>query len=201
MSVIGKRKYRKLNVQEWAEVEAYWANGTHTLEDISAEYGVTARALQAHFKKAKIVKGESADIIRAAAHHAVRSDEVADHASRIEMFRSARTRTISNAETLERFLMSQIVIAQEEPKEAFRALSAIKGIVAAAAALERLQIVRNTALGVDDNIVDELPTITIFDLTDDQIVELRDALEDPNADDDCLPEEGEDGTVDTFPAA
>lgn len=186
-----KRAYKRLTSESWAEIEAYWRNGTHTLEIISSEYGVTTRALQSHFQKHKIHKGENAATIAASAQSAVDASEIDDHAGRLHAFRAARSRTVTNADALENLLMAQIAVAQSKPEEAFRALATVKSIATAAQAPERLQVIRTAALGIETDQSDELPVIIIKDLTEDDLSALQRSHEQGGDDDDGLGDEEE----------
>ena len=171
----GKRKYKRLTVEQWAKAEAYWRSGSHTLEHLSGEFGVTTRALQAHFAKRGVSKGTDAAMIAAAASEGVVAVEVDDYQSRVQQARSARRRTVADAEKLRSLLMAQVSTTQTDPENAFRAVAAIKALSMAAATLERLQSVTVAALNVDTSQTDELPVIQFFDLSDEDIEQIREA--------------------------
>ena len=169
----GKRKYRRLTVEQWAKAEAYWRSGSHTLEQLGGEFGVTTRALQAHFAKHGVSKGADAAMIAAVATERVIAAEVGDYQSRVELARSARMQTVKDAERMRSLLMAQIGMTEREPDNAFKAVAAIKALTMAAAAIERLHNVTVTALNVDINQTDELPVIRFFDLSDEDIERIR----------------------------
>jgi hypothetical protein len=63
---MSKRKYRRLTPAEWAEARALWESGETVLQELSVRFGVTERALQAHFKKHSTLKGSKAKELAAA---------------------------------------------------------------------------------------------------------------------------------------
>jgi hypothetical protein len=61
-----KRKYKRLAAAEWAEARGLWETGEATLEELSLRFGITERALQAHFRKHSTIKGSKAKEVAAA---------------------------------------------------------------------------------------------------------------------------------------
>ena len=54
------RKYARISLSQWAEIEALWETGGATLENLALEYDLTTRALQTHFSKSGTIKGSKA---------------------------------------------------------------------------------------------------------------------------------------------
>src|SRR5215217_7570807 len=73
-----KRKYTRLTPKAWAEIEALWQVGEVTLAELSDRYEVSQRALQAHFHKHGITKGEKSAAIAAAVKEEVFKEELDD---------------------------------------------------------------------------------------------------------------------------
>src|SRR5215469_14670617 len=121
-----KRKYSRLTPTAWAEIEAHWQTGEQTLEDLSAQYGVTTRTLQAHFKKHAIVKGEKAKEIAAAAHAAVIAENLDDRQQRERLARDARWKAFAIGEEIETVMAQQVAAIKSDPSLAPRAMTAIK---------------------------------------------------------------------------
>ena len=168
------RKYAKLTPATWAKIRALWETGEPTLEELSARFSVTTRALQSHFKKHKTIKGEKAKEIAAAVREAIYSDYLDDREAVIAKAKECRAAAFSRAETIETLIMGQITAAQKEPAAAFKASAAIKTLALAAQALERTQAIKTSALGLDRlESAMELPKIVIEDLSEAEIEQLR----------------------------
>jgi hypothetical protein len=71
--------------------------------------------------------------------------------------------------------MAQLQNAQKDPTQAFKAATALKALSLAASALERLHATKSRALGLDrENVLpDEMPVLTIRDLTSSELKALQ----------------------------
>ena len=113
-------------------------------------------------------------------------DNLDDRETRIRKGRETRSRSLANSETLQNLIMAQIHEAAKSPTAAFQASAAIKAFSLAAQAMERLQAMSWKALGLErDEDTDELPTILIRDLNDDELDHIRAGHGNGEADDDC----------------
>jgi hypothetical protein len=179
-----KRKYTRLTSTTWAEIEALWQVGEVTLAELSERYGVSPRALQAHFHKHGITKGEKSAALAAAVKEEVLKDELDDTDLTVKRAKDVREAAYTNAVVVESLIMAQLQAAQKDPSQVLKAASAVKMLSLAAAGLERLHDLKWKALGLDRDSVlpDELPELIIRDLTAKEIEELRDAQEEEDTD-------------------
>ena len=167
-STLPSRKYKRLTAAEWAQAETYWKAGSHTLEEIAGEFGITTRALQAHFKKHGVAKSSEAAAIVSAARASTYELVLDDYQQRADRARLARSRAVVNAERIEGFIMAQLAEAERDPSSAFKAQGAIKMAALAMQTVERAHSVIDKALNVTEH-PDELPTIRFLDFSDDDI--------------------------------
>lgn len=169
------RKYRRLNENAWVEIENIWRKGEVTLAELSEAYGVSTRALQSHFAKAGITKGEQAAAMAVAAKEAIEAEDLSDRDRLVSRAKEIRERTYRHATAVEDLVMAQLEIAQHDPSQTHRVASALKATSLAAAALERLHGLKYRALGLDrdDALPHDLPVLKIVNLTEGDIKRLR----------------------------
>jgi DNA-binding transcriptional regulator YdaS (Cro superfamily) len=142
-----KRKYIRLNPATWAEIESLWQVGEVTLAELSDRYGVSQRALQAHFHKHRIVKGEKSAAIAAAVKEEVFKEELDDTDLTVMRAKDVREAAYTNAVMVESLIMGQLQAVQKDPSQVLKAASAVKMLSLAAAGLERLHDLKWKALG------------------------------------------------------
>ena len=175
---IEKRRYKRLPASAWACARAEWETGETTLEGLAVKYGVSRRALQAHFRKASSAKGSKAKEIAKEVAAAVFAPLEFDKSERIRLGRETRNADYENALRVERAILAQLDEAEKDGPSAFRASAAIKTLSLAAQALERVQGLKWRALGLDrETETDELPRIEIVNLLEEDIAAIRDARE------------------------
>lgn len=191
------RKYHKLSAVAWIEIENLWRKGEVTLAELSEAYGVSTRALQSHFAKAGITKGEQAAAMAVAAKEAIEAEDLSDRDRLVSRAKEIRERTYRHATAVEDLVMAQLEIAQHDPSQTHRVASALKGISLAATALERLHGLKYRALGLDkdDALPHELPVLQIVNLTREEISRLRERNGDDDYDDDGEDLDDEDNEV------
>lgn len=171
---MSKRKYRRLTPAEWAEARALWESGETVLQELSVRFGVSERALQAHFAKHSTLKGSKAKELAAAVQETVFADIFEDPAAARAKGRQARTATYENATKIEGLIMGQLAEAQKDPANAHRALSALRALALATQALERAHSMKWASLGLDKlEDAQELPVLPIIDYSEAQIEEIR----------------------------
>jgi len=180
----GKRPYKKLTPATWAEVRALWETGETTLDELSERYGVRTRTLQAHFEKHGTKKAAKAKEIAAAVQAEIYSAASFDVETRAQLGKEAQASAYHNAVIIEGLVMAQLGEAQKNPENAFKAATAIKTLSLAAQAIERLNGVKRSALGLDQlpPSDDMLPVLQVVDLTEDEIVRLQAPSEDDELD-------------------
>lgn len=173
--VAAKRRYTKLTEAEWAEAEAAWASGSATLPELAHRTGVTERGLQARFARRGLQKGEAAKAIAAQVVARVKEQEAARVDTLVERAAAIRETAYANAVKVERMIVDRLDAAAADPSQTFAASAAIKMMVAASAALERLHTLKRSALGISDDDVndDEVPVLVVRDLTDAETDAIR----------------------------
>jgi hypothetical protein len=201
-----KRKYRRLSESAWAEARALWEVGYSSLEELSARFGISKRALQFHFAKHGLSKGSKSRALAAAVETEVFRAELTDKEVLVERAKDIKERTYANAQIIENLVMAQLEQAQKDPSQAHKAGSAMKTLSLAASTLERLHQLKKTATGLDKDpdIGKELPVLTFRDLSKEDLEAIKadqaekwgdDDVNDPDAD----PDEGEDDIVEIRP--
>ncbi len=170
-----KRQYVRLAPVQWAEVEAHWKSGEATLTELSERFGPSTRALQAHFAKRGIVKGEAASALVESVRAAITSEALARPDELVERAKDVRERAYRNASRLEDLVMSQLAIAERDPTQVLRVSAGLKALSLAAGALERLHGLKLRALGLDrvDAVPDEMPVLEIVGLTEEDCKRIR----------------------------
>jgi hypothetical protein len=165
------RKYTRLTPTQWAEVEALWQTGEVTLAELSERFGASERALQHHFKKAGIAKGETAAALAAAVKAEILEAELSDEGLLRQRAKDIQERTYRNAVRIEGLIMGQLAIAEKDPTQALRVSSALKALSLASNSLDRLHGVQQRALGLDrdDVFQKELPRIIFDNLTQTEL--------------------------------
>ena len=170
-----KRKYVRLTPAAWATIDGLWQAGETTLAELSERFGPSPRALQSHFAKANIVKGERAAAMAASVREEVLKEELGDPDLKVARAREIRERTFERANIVEDLIMQQLQLAQRDPTQVLRAGAALKMLSLAAGSLERLHEVKKRALGLDRDspLKDELTELVIRDLTQEDVDEMR----------------------------
>jgi hypothetical protein len=183
-----KRKYTRLSESAWAEVRALWEVGDTSLEELSARFDISKRALQLHFAKHDVKKGAKARELAAAVEMEVFRAELTDKELLVDRAKDIKERTYVNAQAIENLVMSQLQQAQKEPAHAYKATTAVKMLALAAAALERLHHLKKSALGLDKDaaIAEELPVLTFRDLSQEDLREIRESHADKWGNDDVI---------------
>jgi|tagenome__1003787_1003787.scaffolds.fasta_scaffold20745450_2 hypothetical protein len=180
-----KRKYVRVDPSTWSEIEALWEAGDVTLQDLEGRFGVSRRALQAHFSKRDLTKGSKAAQIVAAVKEKVFSDTLPDVDETTVRAKATREAAYRNAVIVEDLIMAQLSAAQKDPSQALKAASAIKALSLAAAGLERIHELKWKALGLDKEsaLSDELPILIIKDLSEEEIATMRERSEEGDEED------------------
>jgi hypothetical protein len=177
MTTTAKRRYTRLSPAVWAEIRGLWEVGDSSLAELSDRFGVSTRALQAHFAKHGITKGSKAAEVAIRVREEVFSKSLPDEGVLTERAKQVRETAYTNAVALEALVMSQVEIARSDPSQAVRASTVIKGLAIAASALERLHGLKFRALGLD-KVVDEeeLPVLRITTMTKEEARAIRDSF-------------------------
>jgi hypothetical protein len=170
-----KRQYVRPTPAMWAEIEAHWQSGEATLSELSARFGPSQRALQSHFAKTGIVKGEKAAAMAAAIKKEVFDAELGDEEQLRFRAKDLKERTYRDAKTLQELMMAQFADTAKDPAQVLRVATAMRALSLAANTLDRVHGVQQRALGLDkDNVFpEELPMIIIQDLSADDLAEIK----------------------------
>lgn len=175
-----EKKPIKLTDEQWAEARTLCETGVMRGSEIARKFGVTASAVSQHFTANGVTFGSK----RASLAAAVTAATAGKIAETVAPFAAKRVERIE--ETKSQHYQYSAWIAQEtmrliaEAKKGGHAISTvandIKTLRFAAATLATTRLERYTVLEADKHTdVDELPSIEIIDLTDQQIKALRDA--------------------------
>lgn len=162
--------------KQWAEMEALWALGEITRDEIAKKLDVTPTAVTMHMKKVGVVRGSKAEEHRKRITEEVTEAAVSDatiHAQRIKETKDAHYQMSSN---LAKLAYAEILTARSSGSPLSVATSNLKALDAAATVIAKMRIERWAVLGLDrPDAVDtnELPSLVIEELTADQIEDLR----------------------------
>ncbi|MGW5959350.1 hypothetical protein [Methylorubrum thiocyanatum] len=170
-----KRRYVKLNEAEWAEAEAAWTSGSASLPELAHRFGATERALQAHFAKRGLEKGQAAKALAATVVARVKKEQEAQADTTTERALTIREATYSYATKIERMIVERLDAAAADPDQVYAAAASVKMLTNAAAALERLHTLKRNALGITDEDMnaDEVPVLVIKNLSDIEVASIR----------------------------
>lgn len=162
--------------KQWAEMEALWALGEITRDEIAKKLDVTPTAVTMHMKKVGVVRGSKAEEHRKRISEEVTEAAVSDatiHAQRIKETKDTHYQMASN---LAKLAYNEILTARSSGSPLSVATSNLKALDAAVTVIAKARIERWAVLGLDrPDAVDtnELPDLVIEELTASQIEELR----------------------------
>lgn len=188
-----KRRYVKLSEDQWAEAEAAWTSGSASLPELAHRFGATERALQAHFAKRGLEKGQAAKALAATVVARVKKEQEAQADTTTERALTIRETTYSYATKIERMIVERLDAAAADPDQVYAAAAFVKMLANSAAALERLHTLKRNALGITDEDMnaDEVPELVIKNLSDVEVASIRQRQSDEDEfDNDAI--EGED---------
>lgn len=169
------RRYKRLSPTEAAEATARWRTGGETLEEIAAAYGVSTRALQYKFRQACAAKGEAiAEDARRIERETI-AEAFGDAPDRIERGKRARQSSLELAGRIEHAASSILGDIEAAPATAGSYAGSLRTLNLAAQLVERTFAIKSSALGLSPGDLDpeELPTITIRDLTEEELERIR----------------------------
>ena len=171
------RSRRYPTASEWAEAEALWATGDVTLDDLASIVGVSQTSVSLHMKKAGITKGEKADEHRKRVAEKVAETALGDISEHSQRIKETKDEHYSMAKGIAILTWNEIKKAKQE-RTPFGAIAPnLKSLEIAMNVITKAQQARWQVLGldrpdaVDDN---ELPELTISELTAEEIAALRD---------------------------
>lgn len=164
------RRYTRLTEDRWSEAEELWSTGDVTLEELAEIFDVSVRNLQNRFSARGILKGAPAGGFAVPDIELEPLGDISDVAAQAVHVRS---RTVGAAREIQAQLMASVRALRSDATT--RPAAAVRTLVAAASALERLHAIERTALGLDngDLVERELPVLTLVNLTATQIEEIQ----------------------------
>jgi hypothetical protein len=166
-----KRRYVRLSPSTWTEICGLWEVGDVTLPELAERYSVNTRTLQAQFAKRKIIKGSKAAELAAVVMKEVLKGELGDQDKITHRAVETREAGYVNATIVEGLVMAQLALAQKDPTQAYKAITAMRMLSLAAGTLERLRALKWCALGLDKEnaLRDVMPELIIRDLSKEEL--------------------------------
>lgn len=167
---------KKPKPKQWAEMEALWALGEITRDEIAKRLDVTPTAVTMHMKKNGVVRGSKAEEHRKAISEKVTEAAVSDATIYAQRIKETKDIHYKMAEHLAKSAFAEILAAQRDKTPLSVATSNLKALDAAVTVIGKARAERWAVLGLDrPDAVDtnDLPSLVIEELTADQIEELR----------------------------
>lgn len=170
-----KATVKKLAAAQWAEAQAMWELGSVSLTDLSDRYGLARETFSRKFKKLGIIKGsraaEQADRVR----QEIEKTSITDATILAERAKATKDDHYNWATLLARMAMLEISNARNENRAISTVEPAMKAIDKALSALSKARLERWKCLGLDDEtfLPEDLPDLTIKELTAEDIEEMR----------------------------
>lgn len=184
MTPTGANPSRRLSRKEWEECVILWESGKYTLDELARRVGIKTNTLQQRMKAAGIIKGS-----RAVTVPDPKAETIQDKIDAIQVKRVSDTKEMhyQYAEALAKLTIGTVVDCRNK-KQRFATID--KDIAALGKAAKTLEIIRKerfAILGLDkDNMLDpeDQPEFMISEMTEDQIKEVRDHIEQGLVDED-----------------
>lgn len=163
------KRETRLSSADWERIKLLWEFGTHTLADLSKEFGVRGDGIHKRLKKDGIQKGSRAHL---APINAAENDEIAKQAAE-SMRRIVETRNdhYRYAEVLARMTMAEVIDAKNKSQAISMKDANLAALNKAAKTLEVLRKERWVLLGLDreDGDPEDMDELMISELSQDQI--------------------------------
>lgn len=171
------RKKPRLKVKEWAEIEALWATGNATLEELETKFDVNRTTISLRMKAKGITKG-----CKAEEHRRQVADEVARASTNDASVVAGRIRDTKEehykmSQGLAKLAWNEILEAKKGKVPLSTVTPNLKAIEVAMNVMQKARMERWAVLGLDkpDSVdVSDLPELMVNELTADQIQVLRD---------------------------
>ncbi|MCG5512848.1 hypothetical protein [Ectothiorhodospira shaposhnikovii] len=166
---------RRLGEADWIEAATLWESGNYTLEDLSNRFGISKEALSKGFKKRGSEKGakskEYAEKVKAAIGRAA-EEEALIHAQRVM---ETREKSYEWIMALTKMAMSEAVSAAKARVPIATKLDNLKAIEKAMNVVSTgsNELFRVLNIKPDDIGDDQLPELTISEMTADEIAAVQ----------------------------
>jgi hypothetical protein len=202
---------KRLTQSQWIEIEAHWEYATKSGADICREYGISASALTQHFKRRAaagftIKRGSKAHILKKEAETKVAGAAATTTAEKVSFAAKRPARIEATRETLYNASLANHVEFNKIQRDIGNKT------VTPASQLRNIQALRHMELLIKQNIEnrlkildaeasideEEIPTLTIRDLTDDEIKNIRNSQGEDEEVDLALPEAPPDADEDVI---
>ncbi|GAL22958.1 hypothetical protein JCM19235_1259 [Vibrio maritimus] len=166
---------KRMTPKDWIRAEAMYESGDFSLEQIAKEFGVHKITIQRHMKSKGIEKGAAAKKIKEAVEKRMEeaaAEEVDITAQRIS---EVKERHFTLASTIDKKITREIIEAEKEGRPIATAHNNIKTYKLMAETLKLTRDAEYQVLGITDEVNDdELPTLEVREMLDDEIAEIRD---------------------------
>ncbi len=116
-------------------------------------------------------------------------DELSDQDTLTHRAKETREAAYTNAVIIDGLIKAQLALAQKNPTQAFKAITALKMLSLAATTSERTQTIRLRALGLDKEnaLPEEMPVLEIRDLSKEELKALAERDESDEESDRGIP--------------
>lgn len=175
-----KRRYTRLSEEDWSAITEEWQAGSATLASLADRYGTSIRNLQNRFAEHGVVKGSAH---RAELAEALRLNVPATgSASAADTCKKAvRSATFTRILEVEAAIVEQLALMRSDPTLAYRCGSTVKTLVAVVDALGRSYSLKREILELDKVGEEDLPRLTVRDITRAEIHTAQDGDDDEDA--------------------
>lgn len=174
-----KPKHQRLNAAQKRRIIAMWESGNFTLIDIAEDLGTSKATIHRLLKKEGIEKGAAQEEARLKVQEEMArkaEEEARKTASRISETKDGLYRV---QKFLDDQMMKEIVNAIQENRGIATVTPNIKALKLASEQLKMSRETRWKILGLDkdDVATEEIPVLSIDELTEDEMKEIREAQE------------------------
>ena len=176
---------KRLTERQKATAIALWESGEVTLEEIAKRFGRTTRAMSYVFDKAGAEKGSKRAQVHAEVTKQVNEQIVGDAGVMAAKIRETKDSHYAAAKVIAGLIQKQLVSAQQKAQPFATVQNEIKTLKLAAEALATLREERFILLGIADGEKgneDELPELTIQEMTAEQILDMQRRQDDSGLD-------------------
>lgn len=180
----GKTKH--LTAAQTAEAVSLWAAGNVTLEQLSEKYKKDRSTFVRLFNRMGVAKGEKAAEHSKKIAQEIEKGVVDDAAKIAERIRETKEDSYKLAKVIERLISNEIIDARQKNLPIASKAANIKTLVEAAKGLKMTREERYAILEIGaDNADEEIPDLTVNELTAEEIKQIQQAsLEESKSDDD-----------------
>lgn len=170
-----KRKWARVTVAQRAEAVALQRAGEMTSQEIADKVGLSITTVRHLFNKVKVKKGEGAVVIEEKRAAVIAESITLDPLVYAQRVFNTKNETYRITEMLRKLVASEVVKCRQDGRKLGTIQNEIKTIVEAAKAIKICREEAYAVLGIrpDDQGDEQLPDLTITDLTEDDIADLQ----------------------------